>query len=176
MPLSLTTFLTFTLLVLPFFSSQVSAIHPQVLSRREHPPSSLILSSRQHRVHRSILDLCINVNVNLLANASHHEPASGPPDLGSNIHLCLCLKVSIGFPVNISLLSPPQDLNIFLDTNVGIQALVGILGKKALSALITSLVSLLFYQFLLIFSFLQKDQHLSRYLKMLNSPPCAPVL
>ena len=97
MHLSLTTLLAFTLAVLPSFSSQVSAIHPQVLSRREHPSSSLILSSRQHRVPRSILDLCINVNVDLLANASQLElgPILGPLDLGSNIHICLCLKVSI---------------------------------------------------------------------------------
>jgi len=125
MRLSLTTLLTFTLPVFPFFSSQVSAIHPQVLSRREHPSSSLILSSRQHRVHRSILDLCINVNVNLLPNASHHSPASGPLNLGSSIQLCLCLK----------------DLNIFLDTNVGIQALIGILGKDTVSALVTALIN-----------------------------------
>jgi hypothetical protein len=97
MRLSLTTFLAFTLAVFPFFSSQVSAIHPQVLSRREYPSSSLILSSRQHRVPRNILDLCINVNVDLLANASQLglAPVLGPLDLGSNIHLCLCLKVSI---------------------------------------------------------------------------------
>ena len=70
MRLSLTTLFAFTLSFFPFFSSQVSAIHPQVLSRRENPSPSLILSSRQHRVLRSILDLCINVNVDLLANAS----------------------------------------------------------------------------------------------------------
>ena len=96
MRLSLTTFLAFTLAVFPF-SSQVSAIHPQVLSRRENPSSSLILSSRQHRAPRSILDLCINANVDLLANASQLglSPILGPLDLGSKIHLCLCLKVSI---------------------------------------------------------------------------------
>jgi hypothetical protein len=93
MRLSLTTFLAFTLAVFPFSS----AIHPQVLSRREHPSSSLILSSRQHRAPRSILDLCINANVDLLVNASQLglAPILGPLDLGSNIHLCLCLKVSI---------------------------------------------------------------------------------
>lgn len=97
MRLSLTTLLAFTLAVFPFFSSQVSAIHPQVLSRREHPSSSLIISSRQHHVPRSILDLCINVKEDLLVNASQHglAPILGPLDLGSNIHLCLCLKVSI---------------------------------------------------------------------------------
>lgn len=100
MRLSLTTLIAFTLSFFPLFSSRVvSAIHPQVLSRREKPSSSLILSSRQHRAPRSIIDLCINVNVDLLANLSQHGPASGPLDLGSNIHLCLCLKVSISpFP------------------------------------------------------------------------------
>ena len=144
MRLSLTTLFTFMLSVFPF-SSQVSAIHPQVLSRREHPSSSLILSSRQHRVPRSILDLCINVNVNLLANASQLglAPTLGPLDLGSNIHLCLCLKVSIDrFPHKYqALLSPPQDLDIFLNTNIDIKALIELLGKNTVSTLITALVS-----------------------------------
>jgi CPL1-like protein len=125
MCLPLTTLLAFTLSLFPFFSSQVSAVNPQFLARREHPSSSLILSSRQHRVPCSILDLCINVNVDLLANASQHGPASDPLDLGSNIHLCLCLK----------------DLDIFLDTNVDIKALIGILGKNIVSALITALIN-----------------------------------
>jgi hypothetical protein len=152
MRLSLATLFAFTLSFPPFFSSQVFAIHPQVLSRREHPSSSLILSSRQHRVPRSILDLCINVNVDLFANASQHGPASDPLELGSKIHLCLCLKVSIDpFPRKYRpFLSRPQDLKIFLDTNVDIKALIGILGKNTVSALITALVSLIYYQFLLI--------------------------
>ena len=103
MRLSLTTLLAATLVVFPF---QVFAIHPQVLSRRKQASSSLILSSRQHRVPRSVLDLCININVDLLINAPQLRlaPILGPLDLNSNIHLCLCLKVSIyRFPQNINL-------------------------------------------------------------------------
>lgn len=95
MRLSLTTFLAFTLAIFPFFSS---AIHPHVLSRRERPSSSLVFPSRQHRVPRSILDLCINVNVDLLADATQLlglDPIIGPLGLGSNIRLCLCLKVGV---------------------------------------------------------------------------------
>ncbi|KAF8816459.1 hypothetical protein BYT27DRAFT_6447209 [Phlegmacium glaucopus] len=128
MRLSLTTFLTSTLAVSPFFSSPVSAIHPHVLSRRERLSSSLVVSSRQHSLPRSILDLCINVNVDLLADASQLlglDPIVGPLGLGSNIQLCLCLK----------------DLDIFLDTNVDIQALVGLLGTSTVSALITALIN-----------------------------------
>ena len=40
-------------------------------------------------------------------------------------------------------LSHSQDLDIFLDTNVNIKALVGLLGKSAVSALVTALVGLM---------------------------------
>ena len=96
MLLSLVTLLVSTLAVSPL--SQVFAIHPQVLSRLEHPSSSLIISSRQHHVPRSILDLCINANVDLRTDASQLlglVPILSPLDLGSNVQLCLCLKVSI---------------------------------------------------------------------------------
>ena len=177
MRLSLTTLLAFTLSVFPFFSSQVFAIHPQVLSRRERPSSSLILSSRQHRVSRSILDLCINVNVNLLANASQLglAPISGPLDLGSNIHLCLCLKVSIDrFPHYYqAFLSPPQDLDIFLDTNVDIKALIKLLGRNTVSALITALVSHIYHQFLLIGLIFHKKINTSPDASKCSIPPHA---
>jgi hypothetical protein len=94
MRLFLTTLFVSTLALSPLLP-QASAIHP---SRREHPSSSLTVSSRQYRVPRSILDLCINANVDLLADASQLlglVPILGSVNLGSKIQLCLCLKVSI---------------------------------------------------------------------------------
>ncbi|KAF8955041.1 hypothetical protein BDZ97DRAFT_1765558 [Flammula alnicola] len=119
------------------FPVLVSSIHPHALTRRDYkrsPPPSNVLTSRQHRVARDLLDVCINVNVDLLADASQLLGLGGllgPLDLGSKIQLCLCLKASFF----------PFDLDLYLDTNVDIQALVGLLGKNAVSALITALIN-----------------------------------
>ncbi|KAF8154580.1 hypothetical protein B0H34DRAFT_529480 [Crassisporium funariophilum] len=120
-------FITFFASALLLSSSLVSAIH---LSRREHKisPAAHVLASRQHHVARTLIDVCINLNVDLLAEASKLlglETILGPLDLGSKIHLCLCLK----------------DLDIFLDTNADVQALVGLLGKNTVAAIITALIN-----------------------------------
>ncbi|KIM43708.1 hypothetical protein M413DRAFT_387205 [Hebeloma cylindrosporum] len=112
------------------YPTLVLAIHPYALARREHKPSPApqVLTSRQHRVVRDLLDVCINLNVNLLADASQLLGLGsllGPLDALANIQLCLCLK----------------DLDIYLDTNDEIQVLVGLLGKNAISALITALIN-----------------------------------
>lgn len=83
-----------------FFPSPTLSIHPHALSHREHgrSPASLVLTSRQHRIARDLLDVCINANVNLAANASQLLGLGsllGDLDLGTNVQLCLCLKVPL---------------------------------------------------------------------------------
>ncbi|KJA21789.1 hypothetical protein HYPSUDRAFT_202698 [Hypholoma sublateritium FD-334 SS-4] len=112
------------------FPSPVLSIHPHALSRREHgrSPAAHVLTSRQHRIARDLLDVCINANVDLAANASQLLGLGsllGDLNLGTNVQLCLCLK----------------DLNVYLDTNDDVQALVGLLGKNAVSTIITALIN-----------------------------------
>ncbi|PPR00694.1 hypothetical protein CVT24_000982 [Panaeolus cyanescens] len=82
---------TFFLCLWPSF---VTATHH--FARRDHKAHSHpSLTSRQHRIRRDLLDVCINVNVNLLADASKLlglGSVLGPLGLGSDIQLCLCLK------------------------------------------------------------------------------------
>ncbi|KAG6911026.1 hypothetical protein DXG01_005442 [Tephrocybe rancida] len=67
-----------------------------------------IIAQRQHHVHRDLIDLCLNLDAGVLAPILHIlDP------LAANIRLCLCL----------------QDLNVFLDSDVGI-LLGSILGGK----------------------------------------------
>ena len=80
------------------YPTLVLAIHPYALARREHKPSPApqVLTSRQHHVVRDLLDVCINLNVDLLADASQLLGLGsllGPLAAGSDIQLCLCLKV-----------------------------------------------------------------------------------
>ncbi|KAF8192972.1 hypothetical protein BJ912DRAFT_251831 [Pholiota molesta] len=110
-------------------SPPVHSIHPHALSRRAHGHSSppYALTSRQHHVARDLLDICINADLNLGVDVSQILDLGsllGPTDLGTTVHLCLCLK----------------DLNIYLETNDDIQALVTLLGKNVVSALITALI------------------------------------
>ncbi|KAF9475746.1 hypothetical protein BDN70DRAFT_935626 [Pholiota conissans] len=118
-----TLFLSFSTLF-----SLVHSIHPYALSRHDHrqspPPNAL--TSRQHRVARDLLDICINANVDLAADLSHLlGSVLDPTNAAANIQLCLCLK----------------DLNLYLETNDDIQALVSLLGKDAVAALITALIN-----------------------------------
>ena len=93
------TFLLGNLTVLSLFPTLVSSLHPVALSRRRdqsRPPPPAALTSRQYRVARDLLDVCINANVNLLADVSQVlglGSVLGPLDLGTDIQLCLCLKV-----------------------------------------------------------------------------------
>lgn len=110
---------------------------------RSHPSS--IIASRQYRFPRDLLDVCINVNANLLADASQLLGLSsllGALNLGADIELCLCLKVSVLLFNVVHLVSNSslQDLDLYLETNDAIQALVGLLGKNTVGALITALV------------------------------------
>lgn len=71
---------------------------PQFLSRRDQKrtPIPNVLKSRQHLAPHDLLDICINTDVNLLADAAQLlglESILGPLDLFTSIHLCLCLKV-----------------------------------------------------------------------------------
>ncbi|KAG6852977.1 hypothetical protein C0991_007754 [Blastosporella zonata] len=67
-----------------------------------------VIAQRQHHVHRDLIDLCLNLEAGVLAPILHIlDP------LAANLRLCLCIK----------------DLNIFLDSDVGI-LLGGILGGK----------------------------------------------
>lgn len=78
-------------------SSLVTAIHNSHFARRDLKPRSDVLTSRQHRIRRDLLDICINVNINLLADASKLLGLGsllGPLGLSSDIQLCLCLKVN----------------------------------------------------------------------------------
>lgn len=84
------------------FPSPVLSIHPHALSRREHgrSPPAHVLTSRQHRMARDLLDVCINANVDLAANASQLLGLGsllGDLNLDTNIQLCLCLKVLFFF-------------------------------------------------------------------------------
>ncbi|KAF9042938.1 hypothetical protein BJ165DRAFT_1603181 [Panaeolus papilionaceus] len=119
-------------LIFTFFlslsSSLVTAIHNSHFARRDLKPRSDVLTSRQHRIRRDLLDICINVNINLLADASKLLGLGsllGPLGLSSDIQLCLCLK----------------DLDIYLDTNVQIQYLIGLLGRNNVAALVTALIN-----------------------------------
>jgi hypothetical protein len=97
MRLPFSTLFAFSASLFSLFPVFVSAIHPHVLSRRGHQrsPASDVLTSRQHRVPRDLLDVCINANVNLLANLSQALGGLlGALGLGGNIQLCLCLDVS----------------------------------------------------------------------------------
>ncbi|KDR79188.1 hypothetical protein GALMADRAFT_137075 [Galerina marginata CBS 339.88] len=113
------------------FPTLVSSTHPHALvRRRDYNRSSVphVLTSRQHHIARDLLDVCINVNVDLLANASQLlglESVLAPLDLGAKVELCLCLK----------------DLDIYLETNDEAQVLVGLLGKSTVGALITALIN-----------------------------------
>ena len=70
---------------------------PHFLSRRDpNRPLPDVLSSRQYRFPRDILDVCINTDVDLLANAGQLlslESILGALGISTKIHLCLCLKV-----------------------------------------------------------------------------------
>ena len=86
----------FITLFLAFLS--LTAGDPQLLSRhdRKRFPIPSVFSSRQFHVPRSLLDLCINLNLNLFADVSQLldlESILGPLDLLAEVHLCLCLKV-----------------------------------------------------------------------------------
>lgn len=91
--------LSFITLFVSLFSLAVSVTtNPQLLARRDRnrSPVPSVISSRQYHVPRSLLDLCINANVNLFADVAplpHLESILGPLDLLSKVHLCLCLKV-----------------------------------------------------------------------------------
>jgi len=92
--------LSFTTLFLSTLSliSLVSAAKPHFVSRHDHKRSPVpnVLVARQHRVTRDLIDVCINVKVDLLADASQLlglGPLLGPIDLGAKIQLCLCLDV-----------------------------------------------------------------------------------
>ena len=91
--------LSFITLFVSFLSLTASvATNPLHLARRDRKRSAVssVVFSRQYHVPRSILDLCINTNVNLLADVQSLSDLGsilGPLDLLSKVHLCLCLKV-----------------------------------------------------------------------------------
>jgi hypothetical protein len=97
--------LSFITLFVSFLSLSLSfATNPQLLSHhdRKRSPVSSVISSRQYRLPRALVDVCINTQVDLFAGI-------GPLDLLSEVHLCLCLKVGIYAPfpcTNSSLLGP----------------------------------------------------------------------
>jgi len=101
MRLSISTFLLSTLAILSCFPAPASSIHPHTLARQRESsrsPVPQVLSSRQYRIARDLLDVCIDVNVDLLANATQLlglQSLLGPLNLDGNIQLCLCLKVQI---------------------------------------------------------------------------------
>ena len=80
-------------------SLSVLAVQPQPPSRRESKRKSPSLDTpitlRQHREPRALLDLCINVEVDLLDDIGDLLGSLlGPLDINTNLKLCLCLKVS----------------------------------------------------------------------------------
>ncbi|KAG6828786.1 hypothetical protein H0H92_006725 [Tricholoma furcatifolium] len=70
--------------------------------------TSQVIAQRQHHVHRDLIDVCINIEAAVIVPILHLlDP------LAAGLRLCLCL----------------QDLNVFLDSDVGV-LLGGILGGK----------------------------------------------
>ena len=103
---------SFTTLFLSTLSliSLVSAAKPHFVSRHDHKRSPVpnVLVARQHRVTRDLIDVCINVKVDLLADASQLlglGPLLGPIDLGAKIQLCLCLDVRYFFAESVHILT-----------------------------------------------------------------------
>lgn len=79
-------------------STFVLAATPTYLTRRarNRSPAPVALTSRQFHVARDLIDVCINVKSDLLADAAQLLGLGsilGPLDLGANVQLCLCLKV-----------------------------------------------------------------------------------
>ncbi|KAF8901214.1 hypothetical protein CPB84DRAFT_986568 [Gymnopilus junonius] len=125
------TLFLFNLTLFSLFPTLASSLHPVAFSRRRdqsRSPVPSVITSRQYRIARDLLDVCINANVNLLADVSQVLGLGSvldPLDLGTNIELCLCLK----------------DLDLYLETNANVQALIGLLGKNAIGSLITAVVN-----------------------------------
>lgn len=101
-------FATIAIHLLSSFS--VLAVQPQPPSRRQpkrkSPPLDTPSTLRQHREPRALLDLCINVEVDLLADVGDLLGLLlGPLDINTNLKLCLCLKVSrtVSFHLTCSL-------------------------------------------------------------------------
>ncbi|KAF5381684.1 hypothetical protein D9615_005453 [Tricholomella constricta] len=77
-------------------------------SHNVSPARAPVILQRQHHVQRNLLDLCISIDAGVLAPILHIiDP------LAAKVHLCLCL----------------HDLNLFLDTDIGI-LLANLLGGK----------------------------------------------
>jgi hypothetical protein len=167
------TLLAFTLTISPFCSSQVSAIHPQVLSPRTCIPVSDSFFTSTSRTSQYIRSL---------HKRQCRSPCQCIRPTWSRFKHSLLFVLEVGIDpflrkYRLFFLSPPQDLNVFLNTNVDVKALIGILGKDTVSVLISALVSPIYYQFLSIcLSFLRKDQYLSRCLTLLDSRACASYL
>ncbi|PPQ89832.1 hypothetical protein CVT25_007533 [Psilocybe cyanescens] len=82
-------------------------------------PASSIIASRQYRFPRDLLDVCINVNANLLVDASQ----------------------LLGLSSLLGALNLVQDLDLYLDTKDQLSALIGLLGRDTVGALITALIN-----------------------------------
>ncbi|EDR10188.1 uncharacterized protein LACBIDRAFT_318325 [Laccaria bicolor S238N-H82] len=128
MRLATLVFATIAIHLLSSFS--VLAVQPHPPSRREpkrkSPSLDTPITLRQHREPRALLDLCINAEVDLLADIGDLlGDLLGPLDINTNVKLCVCLK----------------DLDLYLDTNVDIAALVDLLGKDQVAAIITALIN-----------------------------------
>ncbi|KAF9531306.1 hypothetical protein CPB83DRAFT_874627 [Crepidotus variabilis] len=103
---------------------------PKFLARHGRNRSSVpnAVTSRQHRMPRDLIDICINVKLDVIAE---YTDLLGLGDLlGSGIldaksRLCLCLK----------------DLNIYLDTHNELKGLIQLLGRDTVYALINAVIN-----------------------------------
>jgi hypothetical protein len=125
MRLHITLFLT-TLLASLQFSAYAHRLNKRGEQRSQKPAQAI--QSRQHHVKKELIDLCLSTNaLAVLGLGSIANPFL------AGLDLCLCLKVnrSSSFSAKESILRfAAQDLNVFLESHVGV-LLSNLLGGKS---------------------------------------------
>lgn len=119
-----------------FLLPAITALHPH---RDSNKLASRTIASRQHRVPRALIDVCVYLDAKVLAKAT-----GLPSLLFTGVDLCLCLKVRnqlIPTWVFCRRARFKQDLDIFLRTNVVADLLIGLLGgEQKVIAMLTAIV------------------------------------
>ncbi|RDB26729.1 hypothetical protein Hypma_005397 [Hypsizygus marmoreus] len=110
-----------------FFVSSLAGLFLPSIAAAQYPRDGLntprsVLSTRQYKVPRAIIDTCISITGDVFA------VLAGIIDPGSyvDLRICVCL----------------QDLDIWLDTNADAQILIGLLGREAVRALLNVLLAI----------------------------------
>jgi hypothetical protein len=97
-----TTFLVPFLVAATFLVSSASAFHhSRAKALTKHgaykAPAPQPIAQRQHRIRRDLIDICISIDASILATVLN---ILAPLD--TDLHLCLCLKVSLAEPVCVA--------------------------------------------------------------------------